>query len=152
MALCIWFLFRTSWSKYFKCIIQSNCDLEVPLQICICIVYIRGIPSIKTWEKLKLFIDLAFLTMYTCILFHYPNSINNVRISFKSNFSKYDCSHTYPSLILLAVTAGKNIIPLICNCLLTIFCLCYFSSKNTFWSVWERFLLWSTEIWGHRSL
>lgn len=36
------------------------------------VLYIPGIQSIKTIEKLKLFMDLAlFLTMYTCILFHY---------------------------------------------------------------------------------
>lgn len=63
------------------------------------VLYIPGIQSIKTIEKLKLFIDLAFLTMYTCILFHYQNSINNVRISFKSNCLKYDCSHTSSSVI-----------------------------------------------------
>lgn len=60
---------------------------------------VGGIQSIKTREKLKLFMNLAFLTIYMYILFHYQNVINNVRISFKSNCLKYDCSHTYSSVI-----------------------------------------------------
>lgn len=36
------------------------------------VLYKPDIQSIKTIEKLKLFMDLTlFLTMYTCILFHY---------------------------------------------------------------------------------